>query len=487
MASQDCQVCLEGFDNEERRPRCLSCGHTLCTSCLTDILGQGQLLCPFCRLPHNGPVNAVEDVPINYTVVSLLEDPMFSLVTQRDQALLAELKREAGEMNTEHLVTLNCYLTRLRDFQQKLGSQQMIHQKHLQALQALLGRHESLLGDMVSTSNQVAARIEEGEGKRTALEAVQEQMKSASSLFDVTKVHQDHDSRTLMVQEWVMQAQEVLGSEALSRAKEVEIVTGSALEAAVERNTAGAAANFSPRKGKFTDFNDIPKFLAEILKAASLVGSDVWAVYTQEGRSRCAKVTPHEGYLLLHALHEGTPPVYTHKVDYLDVRTMVDRAHMRTFLEFSWDGQVQGKVIIKLGNLAPRSRQFFYLCSGERGPSYANTRLFEVENRGRPGEQIWGGDYEMGDGTGGAALPGLTMGELSAHSVTAGLVAGFCYANDRQPAHFTIYNNDNPVAYEECPIGLVENGLEVACKAAKLPNIQDVVISDCGIVFPLCA
>ncbi|XP_066990374.1 E3 ubiquitin-protein ligase TRIM32-like [Macrobrachium rosenbergii] len=485
MASQDCQVCLERFDNAERRPRCLSCGHTLCTSCLTDILGRGQLLCPFCRLPHNGTVQSVDDVPINYTVVSLLEDPAFSLATQRDQALLVELKREASELNTEHLVTLNCHLTRLRDFQQKLSNQCVIHQNQLQALQALVGRHESLLEAMVSTSNEVAARIDEGEGTRTTLEAAQEQVNSASSLLEVAQVHQDHDGRSVMVQGWVAKAQDVLGSQALSRAKEIEIVTCSALEAAVERNTAGAAANFSPRKGRYSDFDDIPKFLSEILKAASLVGSDVWAVHNEEGRSRCAKVTLLDGYLLLHSLREGTPPVYTHKVEYLDVRNMVDRTCMRTFLEFSWNGQVQGRLIIKLANLAPRTRQFFYLCSGERGPSYANTRLLEVENRGRPGERIWGGDYEMDNGTGGAPLPGLTMGDLNAQSVTAGLVAGFCYANDHKPAHFTIYNNDHPIAYEECPIGQVEHGLDVACRAAKLTNIQDAVVSDSGIVFPL--
>ncbi|KAK7081153.1 hypothetical protein SK128_006549 [Halocaridina rubra] len=485
MASHDCQVCLERFDNEDRRPRCLSCGHTLCSSCLSDIIVQGPLLCPFCRLPHNGQASSAEDVPINYTVVSLLEDPVYSRGNQRDQALLVEVKREANEFTTEQLVILNSHLTRLRDFHQKLGNQQVVQQNQLQALRALVGRHEALLQDMEAASHDVMAAIMEGEEERRSLEEVQSRVNSASSLLQVASMHQDQEDRKSMVQDWASGARQLLQSPALHLAKEIEMVTCSALEAAIERNSAGAAAALTPPKGQPEDFPDVPKYLAEMLKAASMVGSDVWAVLDEGGRSRCAKVTHEEGRLFLHALREGTPPVYTHKVPYIDVRNMVDATCMRTFFEFSWEGKNQGKVQIKLLNLASRTKQFFFLCSGERGPSYANTRLLEVENRSQPGEHIWGGDYESNDGTGGAALPGLTMGGLHSQSVTAGLVAGFCYADDRKPAHFTIYNNDHPVAYEECPIGQVERGIEITRTAARVPNIQDVIISDCGLILSL--
>lgn len=173
-------------------------------------------------------------------------------------------------------------------------------------------------------------------------------------------------------------------------------------------------------------------------------------------------------------------------LQYREVRQLLDETCVRVFLELSWAGQTQGRVCIKLLNTAPRTRQFFFLCSGERGPSYSGTHLLEVESRGGPGERLWAGDYERDDGSGGAALPGLTMGNLNVQTVTAGLVAGFCYGDDhRKPAHFVIYNNDCPVKYEECPIGRVEYGLEVVRAAAKLANIQEAVISDCGIVLSL--
>lgn len=166
---------------------------------------------------------------------------------------------------------------------------------------------------------------------------------------------------------------------------------------------------------------------------------------------------------------------------------MVDEACPKVFLEVSWAGQVHGQACIKLINTAARTRHFFYICSGELGPSYANTCLLEVERRGRPGERVWGGDYQANDGSGGAALQGFTMGEMAAQSVTAGLVASFCYGSDdhRKPSHFVIYNNDYPVAYEECPVGIVENGLDLFRSVAKLNNVCDATISDCGLLLTL--
>lgn len=166
---------------------------------------------------------------------------------------------------------------------------------------------------------------------------------------------------------------------------------------------------------------------------------------------------------------------------------MVDETYPKVFLEMSWAGHVHGHAGIKLTNTAARSRHFFYLCSGELGPSYANTCLLEVEKRGCPGEQIWGGDYQANDGSGGAALQGFTMGEMAAQSVTAGLVASFCYGGDdhRKPSHFVVYNNDCPVAYEECPVGIVEHGLDLFRSAAKLTDIRNAIVTDCGILLPL--
>lgn len=493
MASRDCQVCLEPYDEEKRKPRCLSCGHTLCTTCIADCLARGSLLCPFCRLLHVPAVSYASDVPVNYTVVNLLQDSSCPPATQRAQTLLAEVKKEANEFTTSQLVTCNCRLTRLQDFQQRLNEQCSVHQVHVQALRSLVERNERLLQEMTATAEQVAATIVEGKEIRAKLEAAQTNVNNATNLLQVTAAHEEDSCYRSTVTEWDGAAHRLLQSQVVAPARELEFVTAAALQAVVERSMSAVTAAVTPTKTiqppmlhePVTEPSDASQLVVEMVRQANLLGSSVWAVTAKSGRPRRAKVDQRGDSLFLSALQEGEPPLYSHTLPYEEVRGMVDEGCPRVFLEVSWGGQVQGYASIKLINMATRTRHFFYLCSGELGPSYTNTRLLEVESRGQPGERVWGGDYQANDGTGGAALQGFTMGEMMAQPVTAGLVAGFCYGSDdhRKPSHFVVYNNDYPITYEECPIGSVERGLDLFRSVAKLSNVRDATVSDCGIML----
>ncbi|XP_078527768.1 RING finger protein 227 [Lissotriton helveticus] len=55
----DCPICFMRYDRSGRAPRCLPCGHALCTRCLCEMLATcrqqrqkgGRVTCPFCRAP----------------------------------------------------------------------------------------------------------------------------------------------------------------------------------------------------------------------------------------------------------------------------------------------------------------------------------------------------------------------------------------------------------------------------------------------------
>ncbi|KAG7158505.1 E3 ubiquitin-protein ligase NHLRC1-like 3 [Homarus americanus] len=70
----ECQVCLEDYDNIERRPRSLSCGHSLCTNCVAETLMRGKLNCPYCRARHVPDVQMASQVPVNYTVDNVIQE-----------------------------------------------------------------------------------------------------------------------------------------------------------------------------------------------------------------------------------------------------------------------------------------------------------------------------------------------------------------------------------------------------------------------------
>ena len=53
MASKgpECSICYEGYNDEKKCPRLLSCGHSFCSSCLERLLYGNTIDCPTCRNP----------------------------------------------------------------------------------------------------------------------------------------------------------------------------------------------------------------------------------------------------------------------------------------------------------------------------------------------------------------------------------------------------------------------------------------------------
>lgn len=222
MASQDCPVCMEQYDNEERCPRCLSCGHTLCTTCVAAIIGRGPLDCPFCRNTHFFPVTSAKDVPVNYTVVSILQEASVFTSKRKSSALLAEVKKEVNELITSQLMSFNSRLTHLKDFKQCLSEQQSVLDFHIQDLKSLVEKNEGLLKEVTNTADQVAVAITKGMEKRSFMEAQQARVGSATSLDEVTAVQQD-DCNSDDVREWGAVAHQLLQSPVLATAREVSL------------------------------------------------------------------------------------------------------------------------------------------------------------------------------------------------------------------------------------------------------------------------
>lgn len=73
----ECEVCCEQFDHESRRPKLLSCGHTVCLACVLGIYNKAQrtpggaFLCPIDRKETQC---RPEDLNDNYYIMSLIRN-----------------------------------------------------------------------------------------------------------------------------------------------------------------------------------------------------------------------------------------------------------------------------------------------------------------------------------------------------------------------------------------------------------------------------
>ena len=133
-----------------------------------------------------------------------------------------------------------------------------------------------------------------------------------------------------------------------------------------------------------------------------------------------------------------------------------------------------------------RARQFLQLCSGEAGPCYRGTCMFQAERVGGDGEIIRGGDYENNDGTGGAALvENVATGGEHLHQAVPGLLVGAHSDQRHRLAVFGVILTPWFDHKTDTAFGTVTSGLAMLRAAAGHDPITEVLVLDCGLMVPL--
>jgi hypothetical protein len=79
---------MEDFNDSDRAPRNLSCGHSSCTQCLTNMNVRGLVACPTCRVVTRVPSGGVPALSKNFQL-------MYTVT--KNQQLAASLKRPADD------------------------------------------------------------------------------------------------------------------------------------------------------------------------------------------------------------------------------------------------------------------------------------------------------------------------------------------------------------------------------------------------------
>lgn len=443
-----CEICDLYYSND-RLPRNLPCGHAICTSCLEQILIRGRN-CPECRT--NLGSKPASQFPVNYPVLRLCGDLLVSdgpsmTVTDFKASYKADLRRSLTQasqirekLEREESSIANC----IKDSEREMVNLQEEIEKVKNALEVL----QSKLTEIATKKSTLTAITALLERSKDTVEEANSVTEMANVIDDVANHKAKFDRFKLL---WLTEA-ETLSQLLFERRMKV-------------------ASKMEKR---------------ELLRNAVRGGQRVYATVTGSDTPRFAEVKFEDGRILLYSLRDGSPPSEGLKVQYDIVRTLADEAPPLVFFEITFSGTPQGKIYIILLDTAGRTLQFLYLCTGERGPSYSNTHFLEVADKGY-GVKIWGGDYERNDGTGGAALPGMTRGPQNYERITPGLVCGFYYpgyGDDHNPAQFCIYLEESQGS-DMSSLGRIVTGqgLDIAKAISRLPNVQDASVSDCGMML----
>ncbi|XP_063850773.1 tripartite motif-containing protein 5-like isoform X2 [Scylla paramamosain] len=523
---EDCPVCFLTFDDILARPRNLPCGHTFCTPCVNALQKDNQTTCPTCRVIHYMP--EAGEFPIAYAVETLIKRLRGATLTSqpptpgKDTAKLAAvplrrftqkrtvgLSRKAQSLLKVQEAKILTAIRTCQEVQAQLDQYQTTligwgkQQQQLQdQLQALMDQSKSANMLVHREEAQVAAKkleVHQGEQQLHALlqtlrtaapqhevyevidsaehyteeesqraEAYLRMFPDVHSITTITKVRKAITA-ALEVATTVQAAQEIAGSP-------ISVARDSSLAAAPSSSIMHRLEIFLTPDLKIEDLRRLTLPATELLEA-----SLVFAVHHMEGRSRHARISLQDNRLYLHSLRNQPPPPGAVIVQMKELVPACPPCLV--FMDLAWPGSARRRVLIHLTHDTPRGQQFLLLCTGQQGPSYANTRLFKLVKEGRPGERVWGGDYEYNNGMGGAALlPDLDKGEYG-KSTKAGGLWWWWGRGPARGAQFTITINDCPKGVERPVFGEVVEGLDSVEAAARHRPITEVTVVECGVVL----
>ncbi|XP_068210781.1 tripartite motif containing 13-like isoform X3 [Palaemon carinicauda] len=452
MESSDCKLCAETY-SESIRPRVLQCGHSYCSGCLENLIKDVKISCPTCMKEH--PCVSSSDLPINYDLEQSISDLKRlggsgqpnkfqpNIRKKTTHRFIAEQVSNAKELllSTEDMETqLETYSKFLYTY---LGDQEELHRK----LRNMMKWHESIIKKTKKETQKIAE--------------LQEDLKN------------NHESLIEILPSITNECHEAMNRSSADDLAKV-LVNMDVLGNMVEKSK----LEFPNRE--LTAWQKGLKSLEEMLNVLETLN------VTESHR---------KGDLLLTSIHLDDKLTILEKftkskeeassVTHSEALRVLDKDSTTAFLDLEWDGSFKGRVHISLSPDTPLAQQFRILCTGDQGPTYAQTKIFQVVNKGQDLEYIWGGDYMSNDGSGNTALmEGLDLSDPVYKRVGE---AGAVWARDgTKSAQFGIITDKGRTIIYSKIFGKVKDGMNVLRSAVeRIERVNDVMVVKCGIILPL--
>ncbi|XP_047483536.1 uncharacterized protein LOC125035291 [Penaeus chinensis] len=477
-AALTCSGCNSFYNCEHRKPKCLKCGHTICSECAGRFIHRSILGCPDCREPTS--VHSPKDLQDNIELMRMLRDNKGLLKTSSPHGSRCY---EQGIPTTHYCAKCERWVCK------SCGDADHLPQracKLIPAGEALKRMKSKCECDGLRASKIMSDALNEIRSYQGIIKSCLNIMRAAHESFTIEETHAQN---TLAEGEAKVEA---LKKAVSSFPEDGDIKKAQAAKMDVE----GQCWDIQDRRSapinnvKFIDdFRKISKKLLNLtayLHANSASGKPppLAQVTTSEG-IRYAKLIAESGRVHAYSVQNLSPENGTRAIPMEDVKALIDSSSALLFLDLHYGGRVQGRVYIRTMGDTKRGRLFQSLCLGDLGHTHKNTGFHRIWWTGSKGEHIWGGDYDRGDGSGGAAFFALDENLPPAavpRPIVKGLVAGR-YEKEGISTLFRIYTRSAEEGSEEAAFGIVEHGLDVVAGAVGRGNVRDIKIVDCGMVI----
>ncbi|KAG7168527.1 Peptidyl-prolyl cis-trans isomerase B-like 2, partial [Homarus americanus] len=534
-----CGCCNEKYDLDFKHPRVLYCHHTFCTECIAYMYHMGTVYCYTCN-KRTWRVTAPNNLPINQTLFGLMKEgickptvtvgesdqPVNQSYITKEDPIRGEQLCKPPKQRGKSIKTAQSDQVDSRRENLASSSSELPHDGRCVEYGIRIIAHCTTCQQWVCESCQKVDHNKKGcvlrPIKIALAEMKQNSVKKAHSTCDFLsksvkdlQIYSDHLNVLLLSMRAAFQCFEKEydstkkalqeGTQNEKHLKDVELKLSSLTnlpnaiaglqgldnECDVAQRWMSSTLSRTISTGAVKGAaKDLLSITLQTLRTSTTDNGQVKQLVACQEKSSGKKfshLTVNGGRIFLHCLTGTLTLKEARQLPLECFKSYLDGAASLTFFDLSWDGACQGQVYIRLTGDTVRGRQFLDLCTGEKGVSFQKTPFHRIWWKGHPGEHIWGGDYEQGDGSGGASVSNNSdidkAGILGrAVPITAGLVAGR-YEKKNVSSIFRIYTREAKGVIEEAAFGQVEFGLDVIQRAINQKNIKDVIISDCGVVL----
>lgn len=207
-------MCLEPYDQAERRPRALPCGHSFCSLCIGSIFSLGSLSCPKCRARH--AASDASKFPFAYELEEMIallmqsnlcasappceqdcESPVWEAREQQKSLLLSSIS-DCEEM-----------LSQLHSYDASLDDSLAKHQEMVDRLADIIEQHKRAQTRLENNKEMVSYLEQQGQDVKQQLNAALEALGDASTAPAVARAVGEGDSSSAEVLEWIRECQQL--------------------------------------------------------------------------------------------------------------------------------------------------------------------------------------------------------------------------------------------------------------------------------------
>ncbi|CAL4209799.1 unnamed protein product, partial [Meganyctiphanes norvegica] len=471
MGENECIVCFSHYDDGDRRPRFMPCGHTLCSKCLEKAIKKVAKICPTCRKPYSA--SNVNDLPVNFS----LERIVTSTNVAEKVPECPEHELPVSHRCSSHKAWV-CNSCLSKDHSPKSCKIITIDEELSFKKATQLSQAQPLLNALEETCHKT------DDTKKQCKQIIEETDKEIIRLETMVKILQEEIQRkkTFKNQIDVKYAMfdKKLENIKYKRCTYDEAVTSLMSSDTIrEVSTCLVEVEHQAKRLKLIS-NEIEREENLMLQAFNIPAESTTGLSLGNH-----KLSVQDGRHHLHVFQGKVNPIDSKKgpksLQFTDENDPPSTDGILTFMDFAWPKQRPRRVYMKMIGNTVRARQHMLLLTGQCGSSYRGLTFSTVFKRGQRGEYIL---IQPHDGKKAAPLfKDVTVTDDIPHMLSAGLVYGAGQGADR--GNNALFAVKLIVDHGSSTAGFarVTEGLDILQDIAKSDKINEIKCVDCGIVL----